>query len=307
MTSEQIIELAKHQKWLGNADGWTFNSRQQLITFANAIAQRTREEVAQVGEPCPLCHAREVLVTTEIVGRQIDDLLNPTTEPVKAQAREPRYICDQMPHPETVPCVYCQPLPTTERRVMEKEKNADAAEYRRQLDGCDREADRVRFPDLAFNQWLDEGISDAGHTVWDQLSNICDAWHGWINSALYTEPVKAQAGEPVGYHFSYTTPFGHVVWDIDYTPRPDAIEVYPVVRAHPTTERPYNPLNDYAVISMNPTTERRVPEDFEAELAVYLESGAPESMQDVSVNDLVTALKYYEALSAAPAPTKEMK
>lgn len=65
--------------------------------------------------------------------------------------------------------------------------------------------------------------------------------------------IKAQAGEPVGYHFSYTTPFGHVVWAIDYTPRPDAIEVYPLVRAHPTTERPYNPLNDYAVISMNPT------------------------------------------------------
>ena len=65
--------------------------------------------------------------------------------------------------------------------------------------------------------------------------------------------IKAQASEPVGYHFSYTTPFGHVVWDIDYTPRPDAIECYPLVRAHPTTERPYNPLNDYAVISMNPT------------------------------------------------------
>ena len=48
--------------------------------------------------------------------------------------------------------------------------------------------------------------------------------------------IKAQAGKPVGYHFSYTTPFGHVVWDIDYTPRPDAIEVYPLVRAHPTTE-----------------------------------------------------------------------
>ena len=47
MTSEQIIELAKHQKWLGNADGWTFNSRQQLITFANAIAQRTRDECAE--------------------------------------------------------------------------------------------------------------------------------------------------------------------------------------------------------------------------------------------------------------------
>ena len=65
--------------------------------------------------------------------------------------------------------------------------------------------------------------------------------------------IKAQAGKPVGYHFSYTTPFGHVVWDIDYTPRPDAIECYPLVRAHPTTERPYNPLNDYAVIPMNPT------------------------------------------------------
>ena len=47
MTNEEMIELAKHQKWLGNADGWTFNSRQQLITFANAIAQRTREDVAQ--------------------------------------------------------------------------------------------------------------------------------------------------------------------------------------------------------------------------------------------------------------------
>jgi hypothetical protein len=48
VTNEQILELAKHQKWLGNADGWTFNSRQQLITFANAIAQRTREECAAV-------------------------------------------------------------------------------------------------------------------------------------------------------------------------------------------------------------------------------------------------------------------
>ena len=73
--------------------------------------------------------------------------------------------------------------------------------------------------------------------------------------ASIEQRVKAQAGEIVGYHFSYTTPFGHVVWDIDHTPRPDAIEVYPVVRTHPTTERPYNPLNDYAVISMNPTTE----------------------------------------------------
>ena len=47
MTNEEIIELAKHQKWLGNADGWTFNSRQQLITFARAVQEKTREECAE--------------------------------------------------------------------------------------------------------------------------------------------------------------------------------------------------------------------------------------------------------------------
>ena len=67
-----------------------------------------------------------------------------------------------------------------------------------------------------------------------------DGFEDWQPLYTHPKPVKAQAGEPVGYHFSYTTPFGHVVWDIDYTPRPDAIECYPLVRAHPTTERPYN-------------------------------------------------------------------
>ena len=47
MTNEEIIELAEHQKWLGNADGWTFNSRQQLITFARAVQEKTREECAE--------------------------------------------------------------------------------------------------------------------------------------------------------------------------------------------------------------------------------------------------------------------
>ena len=47
MTNEEIIELAKHQKWLGNADGWTFNSRQQLIAFARAVQEKTRDECAE--------------------------------------------------------------------------------------------------------------------------------------------------------------------------------------------------------------------------------------------------------------------
>lgn len=42
-----------------------------------------------------------------------------------------------------------------------------------------READRARFPDPGFNNWLDEGISDAGHTVWDAIGSIEDAWSGW--------------------------------------------------------------------------------------------------------------------------------
>ena len=43
----------------------------------------------------------------------------------------------------------------------------------------DREADRARFPDHRFNAWLDTGISDAGHTVWDQIGDVCSAWAAW--------------------------------------------------------------------------------------------------------------------------------
>jgi hypothetical protein len=59
----------------------------------------------------------------------------------------------------------------------------------------DREADRARFPDPAFNRWLDEGISDAGHTVWDQVGSVVDAWHGWENRPFYAPP-QVQQGEP---------------------------------------------------------------------------------------------------------------
>ena len=56
----------------------------------------------------------------------------------------------------------------------------------------DREKDRLRFSDEAFNRWLDEGISDSGHTVYDLVENVCEAWHGWENSQYYTHPVKEQ-------------------------------------------------------------------------------------------------------------------
>jgi hypothetical protein len=48
----------------------------------------------------------------------------------------------------------------------------------------DRDADRKRFPDDDFNAWLDAGISDAGHTVYDSLSSIEDAWQGWHGHVL---------------------------------------------------------------------------------------------------------------------------
>lgn len=59
----------------------------------------------------------------------------------------------------------------------------------------DREADRARFSDPAFNRWLDECISDAGHTVWDQIESVIDAWHGWDNRQFYA---TSQADPPSG-------------------------------------------------------------------------------------------------------------
>ena len=57
----------------------------------------------------------------------------------------------------------------------------------------DREADRARFTDKGFNDWLDTGISDAGHTVWDAIGDIPAAWAGWEQRALQ------DMGQPAGY------------------------------------------------------------------------------------------------------------
>ena len=76
----------------------------------------------------------------------------------------------------------------------------------------DREKDRLRFSDEAFNRWLDEGISDSGHTVYDLVENVCEAWRGWENSQYYTHPVKEQdesfdrtASHMAGEYVSWTS------------------------------------------------------------------------------------------------------
>lgn len=65
-----------------------------------------------------------------------------------------------------------------------------------------READRARFPDPAFNRWLDEGIADGGWTVWDQIGSTVDAWAGWQNRAFYSDAPRPEA-QPVAWRFRF--------------------------------------------------------------------------------------------------------
>jgi len=60
----------------------------------------------------------------------------------------------------------------------------------------DREADRARFADAAFNNWLDEGISDSGHTVWDAVGDVSTAWSGWCAREFYGMPPVADCVAP---------------------------------------------------------------------------------------------------------------
>ncbi len=77
-----------------------------------------------------------------------------------------------------------------------------------------READRARFPDPAFNRWLDEGIADGGWTVWDQIGSTVDAWAGWQNRAFYSDAPQSEA-QPVARDLvlrvttAYEQGFGH--------------------------------------------------------------------------------------------------
>lgn len=52
--------------------------------------------------------------------------------------------------------------------------------------GRDRESDRHRFPDPAFNRWLDESITENGEfSVWHLLGDITPAWAAWESRPQY--------------------------------------------------------------------------------------------------------------------------
>jgi hypothetical protein len=50
----------------------------------------------------------------------------------------------------------------------------------------DRESDRQRYPDINFNRWLDESITENGEfSVWHQIEDIVAAWAAWQSRPLY--------------------------------------------------------------------------------------------------------------------------
>lgn len=70
-----------------------------------------------------------------------------------------------------------------------------------------REQDRQQWQDPDFNKWLDDAISDAGHTVWNAIPDVGSAWNGWeaAKAALgYYCPACNGSGEEI--HVSYQGP-----------------------------------------------------------------------------------------------------
>lgn len=52
--------------------------------------------------------------------------------------------------------------------------------------GRDRDADRQKFSDPAFNRWLDESITENGEfSVWHQLGDVATAWSAWESRPHY--------------------------------------------------------------------------------------------------------------------------
>ena len=125
--------------------------------------------------------------------------------------------------------------------------------------------------------------------------------------------LKAQAGEPVAWQHRQRglKEYEWQEWQtVGYKPQGPESQTFQMrpLFTHPTTERPYNPLNDYAVIPM-PTTERRViPEDvlswIDGVLPVVEIFGTTPSQKQWSRDRTREARAW---LNAAPAPTKESK
>jgi hypothetical protein len=107
------------------------------------------------------------------------------THPAKcSKCNDTEWVCENHPDQEAHKCIHCggagKPCECTHPAKTLK----------------DREADRKRFSDEGFNRWLDESISDSGHTVYDLVENICEAWHGWENSQYY-RPAKTLTDEEI--------------------------------------------------------------------------------------------------------------
>ena len=47
MTQDEIIEMARPRAWFGKVEGWTFNSYEELETFAKLVAEKEREACAK--------------------------------------------------------------------------------------------------------------------------------------------------------------------------------------------------------------------------------------------------------------------
>ena len=54
-----------------------------------------------------------------------------------------------------------------------------------------READRARYTDPAFNEWLDDSVADGGATVWDLVPDVHSAWFAWTAHPNYAAPQQA--------------------------------------------------------------------------------------------------------------------
>ena len=51
----------------------------------------------------------------------------------------------------------------------------------------ERESDRARYPDPAFNAWLDQTVTEnAEFTVWNMLDDTGSAWAGWDARGNYS-------------------------------------------------------------------------------------------------------------------------
>lgn len=70
--------------------------------------------------------------------------------------------------------------------TMHRREIRNEAAVKDAVGGRDREADRHRFPDPAFNRWLDESITENGEfSVWHQLGDVATAWAAWESRPHY--------------------------------------------------------------------------------------------------------------------------